>query len=158
MRKDLTNRNSRAIRHVGLFFVVAGIALLVSQRVAAQTTPPVNRSEEPLCFGFVFGLWTPALDWKSAGHGAPVDSSLIPRAPEGRGWAAAERGPQSDSALMLFPIWWPAGVIVDLDRAPNSLRDTVTGRATAIIADGRKTSPTTVVRAWQARCGAARRD
>ena len=134
----------------------AAFSLLASQHSAAQGASATSQFEPAHCLGFSFGTWTPALSWQSAGHGALVDSSLVPRAPDGRGWAVPEREPQSDSTLVLFPSWWPAGIVVVLERPPSAPRDTVAGRATAIVADGRKASPTSLVRAWYARCGAVR--
>ena len=112
-----------------------------------------QKAEPNLCFGFAFGSWTPALDWQMAGHGAPVDSARVPRAPNGRGWAAIDVEHQSDSTLLLFPPWWPAGVSVKLTNKFASPSDTISGHAVALVADGRKRPPTSSVRLWQVPCG-----
>lgn len=119
----------------------------------AQSAQPSHGSEPAECFGFAFGSWTPALDWQMAGHGSPVDSALVPRAPNGRGWAAIDVEPQSDSTLLLFPPWWPAGISVKLTNKFASSHDTIAGRAIALVADGRKRPPTSSVRLWQVPCG-----
>ena len=112
-----------------------------------------QKAEPSLCFGFAFGSWTPALDWQLAGHGARIDSARIPRAPNGRGWAAIDVEQQSDSTLLLFPPWWPAGIAVKLATKPAAPTDTVAGRAVALVADGRKRPPTGAVRLWRVPCG-----
>jgi hypothetical protein len=53
---------------------------------------------------------------------------------------------------MLFPAWWPVGVEVALGTRSPALGDTVSGRATALVADGRREAPTSRVRAWQVPC------
>jgi hypothetical protein len=118
----------------------------------SQSASTSNGSEPSQCFGFAFGSWTPALDWELAGHGSPVDSARVPRAPNGRGWAIDVEH-QSDSTLLLFPPWWPAGVSVKLTNKFGSPRDTISGHAVALVADGRKRPPTSSVRLWQVPCG-----
>lgn len=131
--------------------LIAG-ALLVGAAHSTLGQKP-NGSEPSLCFGFAFGSWTPALDWQLAGHGNPIDSARVPRAPNGRGWAAIDVEPQSDSTLLLFPPWWPAGISVKFATKPASPTDTVAARATALVADGRKRPPTSAVRLWRVPCG-----
>jgi hypothetical protein len=129
-----------------------GVALLLAPRpgTAQATSAP---ADAPVCLGFSFGPWTPALDWRAAGHGAPVDSARVPRAPGGRGWAASDAAPLSDTTVMLFPPWWPVGVMVDLASKAPAAGDTVAGRAMALVNDGRRRSPTSRVRAWRVPCG-----
>ena len=144
-----------------LFRVDAGRALLcVLFAVAARgrfplgaQRPAAQPEDAGLCFGFAFGAWTPTLDWQRAGHGPPLDTARGPRAPGGRGWAAIDVDQQSDSTLMLFPPWWPAGVVIALDAKPIAPTDTVSGRATALVADGRLRAPTSAVRLWRVACG-----
>jgi hypothetical protein len=133
----------------------AGLALtLAAARPAlAQSAPSAERSDTEVCLGFSFGPWTPALDWQLAGHGAAFDTTRVPRAPGGRGWAAPGAQSASDTTLMLFPTWWPVGVIVELTTRSRAPGDTVPGRATALIADGRQQAPTSRVKAWQVPCG-----
>jgi hypothetical protein len=64
-----------------------------------------------------------------------------------------EPGPE-DSVVVLYPRWWPAGVIVALPTRTPAPGDTIEGRARALVADGRRANPTSRVRAWAVRCGA----
>ena len=106
-----------------------------------------------VCLGFAFGPWTPALDWRRAGHGAAPDTSRLARAAENRDWAATGVVAAEDSALFLYPRWWPAGVMVTLPTRTPAPGDTVTGQARALVADGRQANPTSKVRAWAVKCG-----
>ena len=128
-----------------------GLALALPRLAAAQA-PAGDERGATVCLGFSFGAWKPALDWKRAGHANPVDSARVPRAPEGRGWATPE-GASADTTLMLFPPWWPVGVVVELPTGAPALGDTVAGRARALVGDGRRESPTSRVRAWRVACG-----
>ena len=110
-------------------------------------------TREPVCLGFSFGPWNPPLRWKDAGHETAVDTALVPRAPQGRGWAATGTA-SGDTTLVLFPPWWPVGVVVDLPTARLAAGDTVTGRASALVADGRRKAPVSRVRAWRVPCRA----
>ena len=136
-------------RALASFVLVSG----VSSAMRAQNATSSGRSDPALCFGFAFGSWTPPLDWQAAGHGPPLDSARVPRAPNGRGWAAIDVEATSDSTLLLFPPWWPAGIAVRLATKPTSPRDTVPGRAVAFVADGQKRPPTSSVRLWRVPCG-----
>ena len=135
--------------------MVSGLlAIGIARSGLAQTAPAPDRAEPAVCLGFSFGPWTPPLDWRLAGHETAVDSSLVPRAPNGRGWAAPTPGiTPADTTLMLFPAWWPVGVQVVLSTRPPAPGDTVSGQAFALVADGRRDPPTTRVRAWQVPCG-----
>jgi hypothetical protein len=118
----------------------------------AQTAQPAGRSDSTVCYGFSFGKWTPPLDWQNAGHAVALDSARVPRAPGGRGWAASDLEFQSDTSIILFPPWWPAGVIARFPAKPKSVADTVVGRAQALVADGRKTPSASPIRAWLIPC------
>lgn len=128
------------------------IALLLSAPLAAQTSDP--RPNE--CWGFVFGTWSPALDWAAAGH-AERGRRGAPPAPEASSTGGAPRhnaynfewpsGPE----LVLYPTWWPVGVGITLDRQPV-VGDTVSGVAHAFVADGRVTAPASRIRAWRKPC------
>jgi hypothetical protein len=116
--------------------------------LAAQS----QASEPPVCLGFAFGAWTPALDWRAAGH-PPLDPKFHLRADDGRDWATTDAVP-NESVVILLPQWWPAGVSVTLPNRAPALGDTVVGSAFAFVADGRRTAPKAQVRAWRVRCGA----
>jgi hypothetical protein len=126
--------------------VVIAILLCASARdIGAQQSDSSN-----VCFGFQFGGFTPPLDRVAAGHPSLADS-VLQRAPRGRDWAS-DLGRSSDTTLVLFPGWWPAGVAVDLARRPASRADTVQGVARAFVANGQVTSPRAAVRAWRVDC------
>jgi hypothetical protein len=134
-----------------------GLALLAFMvlavgRAGAQAAQPAGRSEPTVCYGFSFGKWAPPLDWQNAGHAVALDSARVPRAPGGRGWAASDLEFQSDTSIILFPPWWPAGVIVQFPAKPKSASDTVAGRAQALVADGRQTPSASPIRAWLIPC------
>ena len=133
--------------------VRATCALAVATALTAQS-PATRRTEPAVCYGFSFGKWTPPLDWQLSGHGATLDSARVPRAPNGRGWAASDVEIESDTTILLFPPWWPAGVLVELKAKPVTLSDTVAGRATAFVADGRKQPSTSAIRGWRVACEA----
>jgi hypothetical protein len=116
--------------------------------LAAQS----QSNEPPVCLGFSFGAWTPALDWRAAGH-PPLDPKFHLRADDGRDWATTQ-AVANESTVILLPQWWPAGVAVTLPNRAPALGDTVTGSAFAYVADGRRTAPKAQVRAWRVRCGA----
>jgi len=133
---------SLALRCAALALALSPAALSAQQR--STESPPV-------CLGFSFGAWTPALDWRAAGH-PPLDPKFHLRADDGRDWATTD-AVTNESVLVLLPSWWPAGVSVTLpDRTP-ALGDTVVGSAFAYVADGRRTAPRSQVRAWRVPCG-----
>jgi hypothetical protein len=130
--------------------LTALLVLVASSRAAAQARA-VN-DEPPVCLGFAFGKWTPALDWRAAGHQVAIDPSLTQHAADGREWATTQ-AVTSEHTIVLLPGWWPAGVEVTLPNRAPALGDTVTGSAFAFVADGRRTAPTSRVRAWRVECG-----
>jgi hypothetical protein len=119
----------------------------------AVATPAPGPAGAPpdVCFRFMFGAWSPPLDWRAAGHRAPPDSSSVASSSTGRG-AAAEISVGADSALLLLPGWWPAGVLVELPTRTPAPGDTVVGRASAFVADGSVAPPVSRVRAWRVEC------
>jgi hypothetical protein len=137
---------------VGKFSLALIVVLALSQTAQSQT----SSSDPSLCFGFSFGKWAPPLNWQLAGHGKSIDTTGFARAPGGRDWAIPGLGDAVDSSFVLFPAWWPVGVLVELPRIPTVINDTVAGRATALVADARNPIPKTTIRAWQALCRPAR--
>lgn len=120
--------------------------LVAATRAAAQSVA----ADTAQCFGFSFGAWKPALDLAAAGHStAPLDSALL-KAPGGREWAS-DAAP-NDTTLLLFPSWWPVGVEITFARKPRTFADTVTGRATALVASGNIPPPRASLRAWRVAC------
>lgn len=134
-------------------FACVAIARLAVVMLLSAPLPAQQAAEAPpVCYGFSFGAWRPALDWKAAGHAERRhEKAAHDVAPGDRRWAV--EGDRSDAALILFPSWWPAGVSVELPRRPASSADTVSGRATAFVPHGARTAPTSRVRAWGVRCG-----
>jgi hypothetical protein len=110
-----------------------------------------RRDEPPVCLGFTFGQWTPALDWKAAGHQTTIDPATHQHAADGRDWATTQ-AVQDEHTIMLLPSWWPAGVSVTLPNRSPAMGDTVVGSAFAFVADGRKKAPTAKVWAWRVPC------
>ena len=138
------------IEHLGLLLILTA-ALATS---AAGQTPDPRPNE---CWGFVFGTWSPALDWAAAGH-ADYARRGPPPAPEA---STTDGAPRHDAAsfersggpaLVLYPTWWPVGVGITLERQPAE-GDTVRGVATAFVADGRRTPPESSILAWRKPCG-----
>ena len=147
--------------------LVLAFGLLTPLRtVAAQRdssgAPP--RADDRPCLSFAFGGWTPPLDWQSAGHlgnagesGAAArrlrDSIFLQKSSEA---AAGRDGMMWDeqsggTRLVLFPTWWPAGILVRFD--PTSLAgDTLRGTAEAMVADAGQKNPTASVRALRRGC------
>ena len=145
--------------------LAAGVALLaVSGGAAAQATAD-TAAPVTGCYRLAFGTWTPTLDWRAAGHGwgpgsvrpktdypgGGGDASSRERAPAAGGPASWEAS-RSDSVLVLYPPWWPVGIVVHLAAPLLAPSDTVSGVATAFVADAGVASPTATVRAWRGRC------
>ena len=63
-----------------------------------------QRDEPPVCLGFTFGQWTPALDWKAAGHQSKIDPATHQHADDGRDWATTQ-AVEDEHTIMLLPSW-----------------------------------------------------
>ena len=129
------------------------VSPLVPSDTGATDTGAATRPDrgEDECLRFVFGRWTPPLDAKVAGHPSFPPAESLPQAPGGRGWAVSD-STTGDTQLLLYPSFWPAGVIARFPRAPSAAHDTVRGTATAFVADGRVRSPEAEVLAWLVPC------
>jgi hypothetical protein len=126
--------------------------LMRGDAAATDTGTATERERErDECLRFIFGEWTPPLDAKAAGHPSFPPAESLPQGPGGRGWAVSD-STTGDTQLLLYPIFWPAGVRVRFPRKPRSPHDTVRGRATALVADGRVRSPEAEVMWWLAPC------
>ena len=142
----------RSAMRSSLFALAAAVvAPLLMPPSSARAQDVIPRATEPVCLGFAFGAFTPKLDWAKAGH-APIRDGSTQQAPDGRDWASDQALP-NDSSLFLFPSWWPVGVWVELATRAPAPGDTVTGRATALVARGNVTAPVATVRAWRVPCG-----
>ena len=135
---------------VSPFLASAALVALFAGPGVARAQDAVGRGTEPVCLGFAFGAFSPKLDWAKAGH-APIRAGSSQVAPDGRDWASDQALP-NDSSLYLFPAWWPVGVWVELATRAPAPGDTVSGRATALVARGDITPPVARVRAWRVPC------
>src|SRR5215218_6835417 len=124
------------------------LAFAATVLVAPALAHAQQRDEPPVCLGFTFGPWTPALDWKAAGHQSQIDPAVHQHAADGRDWATTQ-AVQDEHTIMLLPSWWPAGVSVTLPTRTPAPGDTVVGNAFAYVGDGRRKAPTSEVRAWR---------
>lgn len=150
--------------HPALAAACFAVAALLAPRAAhAQDTtaratsrdsqPPSRPADDgPVCLGFAFGAWTPKLDWHAAGHTVDPSSVHMDRAEGGRDWAAPPSGIAGDTALLLFPHWWPAGVTAALPTRTPAVGDTVVGRAIALVPGPNVEAPASRVRAWRVAC------
>jgi hypothetical protein len=136
-----------------LVYLGALVLAMVANPLTAQSPDP--RPNE--CWGFVFGTWSPSLDWAAAGH-ASYTARGAPPTPEA---STTDGAPRHDAAsfarnggvaLVLYPTWWPVGVGIELERQPVN-GDTVPGMAYAFVADGRATPPESRILAWRKPCG-----
>ncbi|HKH91514.1 MAG TPA: hypothetical protein VKA54_06910 [Gemmatimonadaceae bacterium] len=132
------------------------ITLVLLTALAPAHAQQQRPDEPPVCLGFSFGQWTPALDWKAAGHQTQINPATHQRADDGRDWATTQ-AVTDEHTIMLLPSWWPAGVNVTLPNRAPALGDTIVGSAFAFIADGRKKAPTAKVWAWRVPCSARAR-
>jgi hypothetical protein len=126
---------------------MAAVALLLHATLAR----PVF-AQSTACLRFTFGTWSPALNWKAAGHATVLDSLRIDRAPDGRAWAGPAGNAAGDTVLVLYPAFWPAGVALSFDARTLQPGDTATARATAFVADARVPSSVTSARVWRVPC------
>lgn len=90
-----------------------GTTIATPSSLCAQSMSEAGRDAS--CLRYLFGTWTPALDWRGAGHTVSLDSAKLDRAPRGRSWAAPTGTPSGDTILMLYPPFWPAGVSLAFD-------------------------------------------
>ncbi len=134
-------------------YLGALLLAMVANPLSAQSPDP--RPNE--CWGFVFGAWSPSLDWTAAGH-SRYTARGSPPPPEA---STTDGAPRHDAAsfariggpgLVLYPTWWPVGVGINLERQPAE-GDTVRGIAYAFVADGRVTPPESPILAWRKPCG-----
>src|ERR1700759_2958730 len=99
--------------------ICVATSVLIASRMSAQTPAPRDTADYNYCLGFAFGSWTPGLALRAAGHNHVGDTSHFTRAEDGRDWATSGKKSEGDSTIMLFPIWWPAGVAISLDHMPT---------------------------------------
>jgi hypothetical protein len=121
-------------------------------------TPSIVRPQSTLapdeCYRFAFSAWDPPLNSVANTYNPGHDPTTGAPAGAPRDWAARlgdvkTKGEPSDSVLLLFPAWWPAGVSIDWREQHG---DTLLGRAIALVADGRVKNPVSTVRATRVPC------
>lgn len=131
-----------------LIYLVALIALIPGV-VRSQSAPAPDE-----CYRFAFGAWDPPLNSVASTYNPGHDPTTSAPAGTPRDWASRISNGKatdtpSDSVLLLFPSWWPAGVSIDWQQQRG---DTLLGRAVALVADGRVKNPVTTVRAMRVIC------
>jgi hypothetical protein len=109
------------------------------------------------CTRVSLGAWTPPLDWSRAGH-QDSTSAIAGHVRRLRDSVFAVAGgvgaresmhwldEKGERRLVLYPAWWPAGVIIAFTKPP--LGDTLVGEARALVADpshGISTAPARVI-------------
>lgn len=143
-------RRSLRARPARVTALAVGLVLAAAP-MRAQQPGAGEGSDAHECLAFAFGRFVPALDMKAAGHTRMPSAAMVPRAPESRDWASRDSTHRGMS-LMLYPAWWPVGVLVELPRARLGV-DTLKGTATALVADGRVAPPVARILAWAVPCG-----
>jgi hypothetical protein len=121
---------------------------------------PLRAQSSTACVRIAFGAWTPPLDWAGAGH---LDSSarIANRIQQRRDsvFDRSQGGGRDEMIwseeggrrrLVLFPSWWPAGVVISF--SPGALGDTLTGEAQALVADLARPPSRTRARVIRAGC------
>ncbi|HUF28388.1 MAG TPA: hypothetical protein VMM18_15525 [Gemmatimonadaceae bacterium] len=151
---------ARRRRSSALVLLIGALSLLLSGPNDALAQAAGERADErarPECFRFSFGPWSPPLDWREAGHAGDgpeaaraAADGLAAAAPPARDLAAWS-GAGADTVLILFPTWWPVGIVVRLEHG-NFRGDTVRGTASAFVADGRAVVPRSEVTATPRDC------
>jgi hypothetical protein len=155
----------RLARRIALLAVGAAAASVpaAAQNAGDRARPSVGADGRP-CLSFAFGTWTPPLDWQSAGHRGDAEESgaaarrlrdsifLQKSGDAGAGRDGMMWDEQSGGTrLVLFPWWWPAGVLVRFDSS-SLAGDTLRGTAEAMVADAGQKNPTATVRALRRGC------
>lgn len=131
--------------------LIAALMLVAACATAEAQQPqrPDSAQHPDECYRFRFGAWTPPLDWTAAGH-RPRNLPPAVAQPGARG-DASHLGSPGDSVLMLYPAWWPVGVLVRFrPHAPSS--DTLRGEASALVADANARVPTSQVTVVRVPC------
>lgn len=140
----------RAVRRV----VVAGAMAVATS--GAQEAPVA-------CLRVGFGTWTPPLAWSAAGHGDSAarvgarDRALRDSVYDGAATATGReemKWMEGGRQLILYPPWWPVGVVIAFERSALTLArgDTIVGAATALVADAGRPPPRATARVVRAGC------
>ena len=148
----------------GAGYAGAALFLLVAGPLGAQRgTTPAGSPPSTACWNFSFGEWTPPLDWSGSGHrgdSASADARVrrardslfvhdsAARESNAMEWTRTEKGWE----VLLFPNWWPAGVVVRFDGNPTDSAE-ARGEATALLGDPNREPSKAKVRAVARKCG-----
>ena len=140
--------------------ILGGVFALtfIEAPAVAQAQASLSRAPDE-CFGFSFGRWDPPLSSASSTYSPGYDPKSSAPAGAPRAWAmrsptgSPNQTQPADSVLLLFPVWWPAGLAIQWTEQRG---DTLIGVARALVADGRAKNPETAVRAKHVACRPAR--
>lgn len=135
--------------------LVALPAMAFGQQSASENTVPSP------CVRVAFGSWRPPLDWRGSGH-ADSAAGLADRVRRIKDsvYAGASSRPREEMIwtrtngrpeLVIFPVWWPAGVAVSFPG--DTLGDTLSGQARALVADLGKPVSVAWARVVRVQCG-----
>ena len=141
---------------LGYAIAATVVSVGAASPAGAQSRSAVAAPDE--CFGFTFGPWRPTLRSMASTWTPGTDPVRVTgrpdtlrenaaRVPTLRRSAGADSA--SDSLLVLYPTWWPAGVSIEWT---GSRADTLVGVAHAFVADGRLESPASEVRGLRVPC------
>jgi hypothetical protein len=127
-----------------VFVVALLLALLFcADRASAQSS--MKQAPSSTCWRFAFGAWDPPLDWSRAGHGGRAgeladrvqrvrDSVFVKDTNAVRNSEMLWERTQAGWSVVLFPTWWPVGVMVQFDSVVTTGGEML-GNATALVAD-----------------------
>lgn len=122
-----------------LVLTAPGWARAQEAAARADDRPPAE------CFRFAFGAWNPPLDWTASGHRDKPQAAAGAHGRENAAHVERDGGP-----LLLFPSFWPAGVLIRFDRTVAG--DTLRGTATALVADAARTPSVAAITALRVPC------
>ncbi len=129
--------------------------------VAALLIPALAAGQPSAsCVRVAFGQWAPPLDWSGSGHGdssqrigeriRELRDSVYAHAPRNGRDEMVWTKTDGRERLLLFPGWWPAGVMITF--APGATGDTLVGEAEALVADLGKPASKTRARVLRNLC------
>lgn len=147
-----------------------GAAAALLMAMAAREVPGQESQRAP-CVRISFSAWAPPLDWSGAGHsdsaagvGAAArrirDSVFTGQASAGGRDEMQWSEVGGTRQLLLYPSWWPAGVLITFTSAAGASApgpaavDTLAGDAVALVADASQRAPRATARVLRGRCPA----
>lgn len=126
----------------------------------ARAQSPTQETPSSTCWRFAFGAWNPPLDWARAGHDGRAgdladrvqrvrDSVFVKDTNAVRNREMLWERTKTGWSVVLFPTWWPVGVVVQFDSVVTAGHEML-GEATALVADA--TQQPSRARARAVRC------